>query len=171
MKKNLITGLTLGLFALICGLMLSVVNMITGPIIKIQNEEKAQLAIKEVCPQYDMNTFDSVEIEHSEQKEIVSILKVTSKEDASTIYCIYTIDVTGYASTIRMMICVNSSYEIVGYKVISSQETKGDIKAHDFNMTGKKNLDEFDKLAGSSVSSKAVRKCFNIALYYSHLDM
>ena len=77
----------------------------------------------------------------------------------------------GYASKIRMMIGVSTNYEITGYTVISEAETKGDIKAHDFNMNGKSNLDSFDALAGSTYSSKAVKKNFSLALSYAKVDL
>ena len=68
MKNNLITGLVLSVFALICGLMLSVVNMFTAPIIEERKEEKINNSIMEVCEIYRENkntyTIDKESITH-----------------------------------------------------------------------------------------------------------
>ena len=174
MKKNLITGLVLAIFALICGFLLSLVNSFTSKVIEAKTQETIKESIALVCEEYGSN-IDKYELDssvvHEDYSEVKSVYLIKEKESGSIKYAIYIVDVQGYASTIEMMIGVNSSHQVVGYTVISSAETKGDITKHDFNMDGKSTLDEFEKLAGSSISSKAVRKCFNIALYLSYTDI
>lgn len=174
MKKNLITGLVLSIFALICGFLLAFVNYFTSPVIEAKMEETIKESIGVVCPEYGENSdaFDLVtDVNHDDYPDVVSTYLIKSKDTGQFKYAIYIIDEQGYASTIEMMIAVNTEHKIVGYTVISSQETKGDITTHDFNMMDKSNLDSFTKLAGSSISSKAVRKCFNVALYLSYSDL
>ena len=172
MKKNLITGLVLGAFALICAFLLSLVNGLTEKVIAQRTEERIKESIAYVCPEYASRKDELVleSINPSEEEPAVKSCYLI-KENDNALYVIYVVDAQGYASTIEMMIAVNSSHLIEGYTVISSAETKGDITTHDFNMDHASNLDGFEKLAGSSMSSKAVRKCFNIALYLSYFDI
>ncbi len=163
-KKSLITASVLSIFALICAALLGVVNFFTSPVIKAHEEENIKKSISLVCPLYDSNTMDITTNEDSKAK---TTYLVSSKETEELLYVIYIVDATGYASTIEMMISVDKDYKITGYKVLSSAETKGDIKSHDFNMIGSNNLDSFDTLAGSTYSSKAVKKCFKLALSYA----
>ncbi len=172
MKKNLITGVTLASFALICALLLAIVNMITAPEIEKRNKETINSSIIEVCETYKNNesTYTIEETTKENYKEVQSSY-IVKNENGEIESVIYVIDYQGYASTVEMMISVNKNHEVEGSKVISSNETKGDITTHDFKMQGEKNLDSFDKLAGSSISSAAVRKCYNLALYLSYEDM
>lgn len=171
MKNNLITGLVLSVFALICGLMLSVVNMFTAPIIEERTEEKINNSIMEVCEIYrenkDTYTIDKESITHDEADSVYLI----KNENGEKVEVIYIISAKGYASTIQMMVSVTKDHKIEKSVVISSAETKGNIKTHDFNMEGKDSLEDFDKLAGSTISSKAVRKCFYTALDLSYEDL
>ena len=174
MKKNLITGLVLASFALICGFLLSLVNSFTSKRIEARNLETIKESIAVVCNEYGSNkeNFDLDEsVVHPEQSEVKSTYLVKEKATGDIKYVIYIVDAQGYASTIEMMIAVDKDHKVAGYTVISSAETKGDITIHDFNMDNKSTLDGFEKLAGSSISSKAVRKCFNIALYLSYQDI
>ena len=171
MKKNLITGLVLSIFALICGLLLSVVNMFTAPVIEARTEEKINNSIMEVCEVYKNNkdtyTIDKESIKHDE----VDSVYLVKDENGEKVEVIYVVSAKGYASTIQMMISVTKEHKIERSVVISSAETKGDIKTHDFKMDGKDSLADFDKLSGSTISSKAVRKCFYTALDLSYEDL
>ena len=165
MKKSLITASVLSIFALLCALLLSLVNFWTNPIIKAKEEEKIKESIKYVCPLYDSSTMELVEVSGDAKTTYLV------KENDVAIFAIYIIDATGFASTIEMMISVDKTLTITGYTVLSSAETKGDIKSHDFKMTGSNSLDTFDALSGSTVSSKAVKKCFRLALEYASKDL
>ena len=171
MKNNLITGLVLSIFALICGLLLSVVNSFTAPVIEQRTEDKINNSIMEVCEIYKENkdtyTIDKESIVHEEADSVYLV----KDENGEKVEVIYIISAKGYASTIQMMISVTKEHKIEKSIVISSAETKGNIKTHDFNMDGKDSLNDFDKLAGSTISSKAVRKCFYTALDLSYEDL
>ena len=171
MKNNLITGLVLSIFALICGLFLSLVNSFTEPVIKERTEQKINDSIMEVCEIYKNNkdtySIDKESITHEE----VDSVYLVKDENGNAVEVIYIVSAKGYASTIQMMISVTKEHKIEKSIVISSQETKGNIKTHDFKMDGKDSLDSFDKLSGSTISSKAVRKCFYTALDLSYEDL
>ncbi|MBP5343277.1 FMN-binding protein [bacterium] len=171
MKNNLITGLVLSIFALICGLFLSLVNSFTEPVIKERTEQKINDSIMEVCEIYKNNkdtySIDKESITHEE----VDSVYLVKDENGNAVEAIYIVSAKGYASTIQMMISVTKEHKIEKSIVISSQETKGNIKTHDFKMDGKDSLDSFDKLSGSTISSKAVRKCFYTALDLSYEDL
>lgn len=168
MKKNLITGLVLAVFALICGAMLAVVNSFTDPVIKAHEEEKIQKSIAIVYEAYNANDYKTETFTKDGAIQAYYIINLSTNEKEAVIYVI---ENQGYASKIRMMIGVNKEYKITGYTVISEAETKGDITKHDFKMDNKENLDDFDALAGSTYSSKAVKKNFNLALKFAREDL
>jgi len=169
MKNNLRTGLVLSIFALLCGFLLALVNYFTAPVIEARNEQDIKDAIQEICPEYDTSIHTLTTYDNLEYVEKAYIISSTSTKEK--LYAIYLVSETGFASTIEMMICVDKNDSIVGYTVISSAETKGDIKAHDFNMNGSSSLDDFDSLAGSTHSSDAVKKCFKVALLRAKSDL
>ncbi|MCR5564710.1 MAG: FMN-binding protein [Gammaproteobacteria bacterium] len=168
MKKHLITGLTLALFALICGGLLAFINMFTSPMIKAREEKKIEESISIVFDAYKSGDYTKEEFN---REGVVLGYYIINNQTNEKEAVIYIIESQGYASKIRMMIGVNKDNKITGYTVISQAETKGDITAHDFNMNGKSNLDEFDSLAGSTYSSKAVKKNFSLALSYAKVDL
>ena len=168
MKKHLITGLTLALFALMCGGLLALINMFTAPVIKAHENEKIEKSLSIVYTPYNTNDYSKEEFNRD---GVVLGYYIINKSTNSKEAVIYIIESQGYASKIRMMIGVNTENKITGYTVISEAETKGDITAHDFNMDGKSNLEEFDSLAGSTYSSKAVKKNFSLALSYAKVDL
>ena len=168
MKKSLITGLVLSFFAVVCGLLLALVNSFTSPVIKAHEEERIQKSIQIAYEAFNPNDYKTEEFSRSGvvQAYYVINLSTSSKEAV-----IYVLESQGYASKIRMMIGVDKDYKITGYTVISEAETKGDITKHDFNMKDKDNLDSFDALAGSTYSSKAVKKNFSLALSFAKEDL
>ena len=168
MKKHLITGLTLALFALICGGLLALINMFTSKKIKAHEDERIENSLSIVYAPYNSNDYSKEEFN---REGVVLGYYIINKTTNSKEAVIYIIESQGYASKIRMMIGVDKENKITGYTVISEAETKGDIKAHDFNMINKKDLDSFDALAGSTYSSKAVKKNFSLALSYAKEDL
>lgn len=169
MKKNLITGLVLSIFALICGGLLALVNAFTEPRIEAARQEKINQSLALVYPGLDLVNTHTVEEKENANVETLYVIK--DKNDESIVAVIYIIKETGFNGDIEMMIAVNKNLEITGYTVLSENETKGDITAHDFNMTDKKNTNTFDALAGSTFSSKAVKKCFEVALTEAVMDL
>lgn len=168
MKKSLITGLVLAFFAIVCGALLAIVNSFTAPVIKAHEEEKIQESIAVVYEGFNKDEYKAEKFTRDGAKEAYYIIKLDTDEKVAVIYIV---ESQGYASKIRMMIGVDKEYKVTGYTVISQAETKGDITAHDFNMSGKDDLSTFDKLAGSTYSSKAVKKNFTLALSYAKEDL
>lgn len=168
MKKSLITGLVLAFFAIVCGALLAIVNSFTSPVIKAHEEEKVQQSIAIVYDGFNANEYKAEKFTRDGAKEAYYIINLSTDEKVAVIYIV---ESQGYASKIRMMIGVDKDYKVTGYTVISQAETKGDITAHDFNMTSKADTSEFDALAGSTYSSKAVKKNFNLALDYAKEDL
>ena len=168
MKKHLVTGLVLAAFALICGALLALVNHFTSPVIKAHEDERIQNSIAEVYEPFSSGNYTKEEF-HADS--IILGYFIINKDTNEKEAVIYVVESQGFASKIRMMIGVDKELKITGYTVISQSETKGDVSTHDFNVTGKSNLDDFDKLAGSSVSSKAVKKNFSICLNRAKEDL
>jgi len=174
MKKNFLTGLVLSVFALICALVLSSVNLLTKDKIKEMEEQNIKNAIESVYSSdipYDIVLKEDAYPDDVTDGDSVTTYLVKKQGGDEILACIYEVTKKGFANNITMMISVNPNHEIIDYTVVSQNETKGDVSKHDFQMTGKSDLDSFDKLSGSTVSSKAVSKCFNTALYLSYIDM
>lgn len=168
MKKSLITGLVLAFFAVVCGALLALVNSFTSPVIKAHEEEKVQKSIQVVYEAFNADEYKTEEFKRDGAINAYYVINLASNEKVAVIYIV---ESQGYASKIRMMIGVDKDYKITGYTVISQAETKGDITSHDFNMKSKDNLDSFDALAGSTYSSKAVKKNFSLALSLAKEDL
>lgn len=169
MKKNLITGLVLAILSLICGLLLSLVNSLTSPLIEAKKNEEIKNSLYAVCPSFNEEQF---EYEIYDNLEYVnSLYLIKNKETNSKEFAVYLVETQGFNGKILMMIGVSKDNKITGYKVIEENETKGDITKHDFNMINNSSLDSFDILSGSTVSSKAVRKTFDIALKRAVVDL
>ena len=170
MKKNLFTGLILSVFALVCGLLLAGVNYFTSPIIEARQNEEINESLEIVYPLLDTSIHNVTKIENG---NVDSAYLITLKSSGDKVAVIYVVSSTGYAGDIQMMIAVDSSFEVTGYKVLVTNETKGDITTHDFGMIGESsvNSDTFDALAGSTFSSNAVKDCFTIALAQARVDL
>lgn len=168
MKKHLITGLVLAVFAIICGGLLALVNSFTAPIVKAHEDEKIRNSIAIAYPSFDSAKH---KVEEFEGDDIIAGYFVIDTQSNEKVAVIYLVESQGYASKIRMMIGIDKSLSITGYTVISQAETKGDVTVHDFKVTGEKDLNNFEILAGSSYSSKAVKKNFKICLNRAKADL
>ena len=164
MKKHIITGLVLALFALVCGSLLALVNFFTAPRIKAAEEKRIQDSIALSCPMYNQETMFT---EKFQEDGIVEGYYIRLSSDNSLQAVALVVESQGYASKIRMMIGIDKDLSVTGYAVISQAETKGNVvdaaKENRYSMIGATSTDSIDMIAGTTFSSKAVKNNFNKA--------
>ena len=162
MNKGLISGLVLLSIGLVCGILLSVINYFTAPIIKEEEDKIKYAALAEF---YTLSDYDLSEVEGSGDFGTIYILK---EKDTDTIEAlVYTVSAQGYSDSqkVQMLIAVNSDLSVEGYKVVSHQETTGfgaDIVDNDFNVDVINDISGFDSVSGVTKTSDAIKACFTL---------
>lgn len=114
MKKNIFPALVLASICLVVALLLSVVNMITAPIIAARQSAAADAALLEILP--DGKNFKEIEL----TADYPAIVTKGYKADGG---CVFQMEVIGKSSGLVIMVGVNEDGEVVGTKVIANQET------------------------------------------------
>lgn len=112
--KNLIPVIVLVSICLVSALLLSLVNMITAPIIESAQNEAANAALLVVLP--DGKNFEKLTIDES----YPPVVQEGYRADGGFVFLM---SVTGKSSGLVVMCGINTEGKIVGTKVISSQET------------------------------------------------
>ena len=113
-KTNIMPTVVLGSICLVVALLLSFVNMVTGPIIQASQEKAANAALLEVLP--DGSDFTKLTIDESYPSAIVAGYKANGG-------FVFQTSVTGKSSGMVIMCGINADGKIVGTKVIAEQET------------------------------------------------
>lgn len=163
MKKNIKPTLVLGTICLVVALLLSLVNMITGPIIEAAQNEAANAALLEVLP--EGKGFEEIIVD---EKYPAAITK-GYKADGGYVF---QASVTGKSAGLIIMIGVDAAGKIVGTKVIAEQETD----SYDANVFPKvegtdgaykgMSLTDFNPylVSGATLTSKAYSEAVKAAL-------
>ena len=113
-KSNILPSIVLGCICLVVALLLSVVNMITAPIIAARQSAAADAALLEILP--DGKNFKEIEL----TADYPAIVTKGYKADGG---CVFQMEVIGKSSGLIIMVGVNDDGEVVGTKVIANQET------------------------------------------------
>ncbi len=113
-KENLMPSLVLGCICLVVALVLSGINMITGPIIEELNNAAANAALAEVLP--DGKNFEEITVDSN----YPAIITKAYKADGGFVF---QATVTGKSSGLIIMCGIDSEGKVVGTKVIAEQET------------------------------------------------
>ena len=155
MKEMIRYGAILGIICIVASGVLSVVNAVTEPQIKIQKDKEENAALSELMP----------EVKHFEP---------VMKEDALVYYKAFGNDGwlsgfiikcagKGYSSTIEAMAALNLSLEITAIKVLSANETPGlgsriseSFFLSQFSGKGLSGLGEVQAITGATISSSAL---------------
>ncbi|MGD9963881.1 MAG: FMN-binding protein [Candidatus Izemoplasmatales bacterium] len=162
MNKGLISGLVLLSIGLVCGILLSVVNYFTAPIIKEVEDQIKYEALEEF---YTIADYDISEVEGTDAFGTIFVLK--EKGTANIEAIVYTVRAQGYSDStkVEMLIAVNNDLSVQDYKVVTHQETTGfgaDIVDNDFNVSEIDDLGSFDAVAGVTKTSNAIKQCFTL---------
>lgn len=115
-KTNLMPSIVLGSICIIVALLLSVVNMITGPIIKEAQDAAANKALLEVLP--NGKNFTELTI----TSDYPAVVEAGYKADGGYVF---KMKVAGYKPGLVIMCGIDEDGKIVGVKHIQSSETYG----------------------------------------------
>ena len=162
-KSNLMPSAVLASICLVVALLLSFVNMITGPIIKAAQDAAANAALLEVLP--EGKNFEPITIDEKYPPSVT----MGYKADGGFVF---QMTVTGKSSGLIIMCGINSEGKIVGTKVIAEQETDSyDAKVFPAveGVDGKykdMTLDSFEPylVSGATLTSRAYSEAIKAAL-------
>ena len=115
-KSNFAPAIVLSCICLVVAVLLSGVNMITGPIIKAAQDQAANAALLVVLP--EGKNFEEIAID----EKYPSSIKMAYKADGGFVF---QASVTGKSTGLIIMCGISSDGKIVGTSVIASQETDG----------------------------------------------
>ncbi|MBE6610480.1 MAG: FMN-binding protein [Ruminococcaceae bacterium] len=113
-KSNIMPSIVLGAICLIVGLLLSLINSVTAPIIEEAQNAAANAALAIVLP--EGKNFDEISIDES----YPAVITKGYKADGGFVF---QSSVTGKSSGLIILCGINSDGKIVGTKVIAEQET------------------------------------------------
>ena len=162
-KSNVMPSLVLGCICIVVALLLSVVNMVTGPIIEAAQNAAANEALLEVLP--DGKNFEEIEITSDYPAGVVAGYKADGG-------FVFQMSVTGKSSGLVIMCGVDADGRVVGTKVIANEETPGyaakvfpEVEGRDGKYTGMA-LDGFEPylVSGATLTSKAFGEAVKAAL-------
>ena len=114
LKQKIMPTVVLGSICLVVALLLSVVNMFTGPVIEAAQNAAANEALLEVLP--DGKNFEELVIDES----YPSVINMGYKAEGGFVF---RASVTGKSSGLVIMCGISTDGKIVGTKVIAEQET------------------------------------------------
>ena len=140
-------------------LILSGINMITGPIIEAQRAAAANGALLEVMP--DGTNFEELDISTLGLPEAITN---AYKETSGKGY-VFRVVSTGYKSGMVIMVGVNAEGKITGSKCLETQDTFGKEPLIDNSYNGQSLADFAPNLiAGATMTSNGYRDAVNNAL-------
>jgi len=158
--KNLKPTLVLSCICMAVALILSGINMITGPIIEAQRNAAANSALLEVMP-------DGTDFE-----EITDLASLNLPESITNVYketsgkgYVFRVTSTGYKSGMVIMIGVSSEGKITGSKCLETQDTFGKESEID-NKYNEQSLADFapHMITGATMTSNGYRDAVSSAL-------
>lgn len=115
-KSNFTPAIILGSICLVVAVLLSGVNMITGPIIKAAQDQASNEALLVVLP--DGKNFEEITLDEKYPPAITMAYKADGG-------FVFQASVTGKSSGLIIMCGISSDGKIVGTSVIATQETDG----------------------------------------------
>ena len=157
--KNIKPTLVLSCICMAVALILSGINMITGPIIEAQRAAAANGALLEVMP--DGTDFEEIDISALGLPEAITN---AYKETSGKGY-VFRVTSTGYKSGMVIMVGVSSEGKITGSKCLETQDTFGKEPQIDNSYNGQSIADFApNMIAGATMTSNGYRDAVNQAL-------
>lgn len=155
---------TLLAITLCVGLLLSIVNGITAPIIAAQGDSARTAALQEVMPEAD----DFRDVAYEGSSVVLSMVEAYSG-DSFMGWCVE-VGANGYAGPINMVVAIDGAGEVIGLQVVSHGETPGiGTNATDnadwlAQFIGQSGSAAVDSVSGATRSSRGVIDGVNAAL-------
>lgn len=160
MRKNIKNTAVLVCICVVIGLLLSLTNAITAPIIEKNQNASANAALLEVMP--DGSGFESVDIKNY---TLPTTVTEVYKETANNGFVIK-LTTSGYASDMVIMCGVTTDGKVTGAKCLSSNETLGKEKTYGDSFKDKDAaaVDAVDTIAGATKTTAAYKGAIKDAL-------
>ena len=157
--KNLKPTIVLSCIAMAVALILSAINMVTGPIIEAQRAAAANGALIEVMP--EGGNFEEIDISTLGLPEAITN---AYKETSGKGY-VFRVTSTGYKSGMVIMVGVNAEGKITGSKCLETQDTFGKEPEIDNSYNGQSLADFAPNLiTGATMTSSGYRDAVSNAL-------
>ncbi len=163
-KENLMPAIVLSVICIVVALLLSLVNLVTGPIIKDAQNAAANAALTEVLPGIT-GTPEEITVDD----KYPSVITKAYKADVGYVF---QATVTGKSSGLIIMCGISNDGKITGTKVIAEQETDDydakvfpNVEGTDGVYTGM-NLESFEPylVSGATLTSKAYSEAIKASL-------
>ena len=158
MKQNIKPTIVLGTICVVVALLLSVINMVTAPIIEAQRAAAASGALRDVMPEGE--TFDEIDISTLGLPEAV----VKAWKETTGKGYVFQMSVAGYQPGLVIMCGVDADGKITGSKFIESNETYGLEKLLDNAYNGKTLEDASLIIAAGASANSATSKAYFAAI-------
>ena len=157
--KNIKPTLVLSCICMAVALILSGINMITGPIIEAQRAAAANGALLEVMP--DGTNFEEIDISALGLPEAIT----NAYKETSGMGYVFRVTSTGYKSGMVIMVGVSSEGKITGSKCLETQDTYGKEPQIDNTYNGQ-SLADFtpNMISGATMTSGGYRDAVSQAL-------
>ncbi len=159
MKKNVMPTVVLGSILVIVALLLSVVNMVTGPIIEANRNAAANGALLEVLP--EGKGFEELNaMELGLPAAVTNVYKETSGKGF-----VFRVTSSGYKSGMVIMVGVDAEGKVAGSKCLETQDTFGKEPELDNSYNGQ-TMSEFNPnmISGATMTSNGYRDAVSLAL-------
>ena len=158
MKKQRMPTIVLGTILVVVALLLSVVNMVTGPIIEAQRNAAANEALLIVYP--DGESFEELDVATLGLPETVT----AAYKEKSGGY-VFRVTATGYKPGLMVMVGIDAEGKVVGTKCLETQDTFGKEPEIDGQYNGQ-SLADFTPymISGATLTSNGYRDAVNTAL-------
>ena len=160
-RPSLKAVISLTAICLITALTLGVVNYFTAPIIKRNDAERENRALRQVLPQGE-NFGDPIDISSVDlDKRITAVYR----ETAGAGY-VFKVTVNGYGSGMVILCGIGSDGVVCGALCLSSSETLGYEKTYGDRFVGHSISDvmDVDTVSGASLTTKSYREAVRLAL-------
>ncbi len=159
MKKNIMPTIVLSCICMAVALILSGINMVTGPIIEKQRQAAANGALLVVFP--DGDGFEEIDISTLGLPEAITN---AYKETSGKGY-VFRVTSTGYKSGMVIMVGIDSEGKITGSQCLETQDTFGKEPQIDNSYNGQ-SLADFapNMIAGATMTSSGYRDAISNAL-------
>ena len=157
-KEKIMPTVVLSCICAIVALLLSAINMVTGPVIEAQRNAAANEALLVVMP--DGTGFEELDISTLGLPESVT----NAYKEASGGY-VFRVTATGYKSGMVIMVGINAEGQITGSKCLETQDTFGKEPQLDNTYNGQ-TLGDFtpNMIGGATMTSSGYRDAVNTAL-------
>ena len=157
-KERIMPTVVLSIICAVVALVLSAINMVTGPVIEAQRNAAANEALLVVMPEgKDFEELDITALGLSE-----SITNVYKEASGGYVFRVVS---TGYKSGLTIMVGINAEGQITGSKCLETQDTYGKEPELDNSYNGQSIADFTpNMISGATMTSGGYRDAINTAL-------